>query len=161
MTPVDLRTSWYFSTPVRLAAAVLAISGLLIVLVNIYIGLALVISGVLAATTHYRLAIDFTKKTYRDYVWVLGIKSGDDGKFDSIQYVFINKTKVSQTMNSKVSSTTIVRDEYNGYLKFSERNKVHLASSENKQRLTIAMKLISQQFKCELLDYTEGSGTRI
>lgn len=159
--PVDFRTSSYFSGPFRLAGAILLGFGVLLVFVNFYIGFGLLLAGVIALTTHYRLAIDFTRQTYHDYVWILGIRSGDKGTFESIQYIFINKSKVSRTMASRAQQTTFVSDSYDAYLKFSERDKLHLASDDSKEHLVESMRVIAQQLNCELLDYTSGSGTRI
>lgn len=161
MKPLDLRTSSYFSMPFKFAAVIILAAGLTLLFVNLYIGVAAVVVGIVILTTHYRLTIDLQNSSYHDYLWILGLKSGEKGKFDLIQYVFINKNKVSETMHSRAHSSTFVRDEYNGYLKLSERKKIHLASDEDKTALVHGMRRISQQLNCDLLDYTTGVATRI
>lgn len=151
---IDLRTSSYFSTSWKLAGIVFVLAGLLIVFVNIFIGVALLIVGILIVTTHYRISVDFNNHTYHDYVWVLGIKNGQKGKFDRIEYVFITRSKVSQTLASRATQSTFVRDEFNGYLKFSEDLKIHLRSDESKKDLTNAMQHFAMKFGCELVDYS-------
>lgn len=161
MKTIDLRTGSYFPGGFRVAGAIFVAVGFLLIFVNIYIGLALTIAGVLILTTQYRVAIDTGNRTYHDYVWILGLKSGDRGKFESIQYIFINASKVSETMGGRISQTTIVSDTFDSYLRFSERHKIHLATNRNKGTLVNNMKVIAQQLNCDVIDYTSGIGTRI
>jgi hypothetical protein len=152
--PVDIKTGSYFSTPMMIGGGVVAAAGVAIVTVNVYVGLVALIAGVLMLTTHYRVSIDYSTRSYHDYVWVLGLKSGDKGTFESVQYIFVNTSKVSQTMHGRVASTTIVQDEFNAYLKFSEKHKIHLGSDGNKANLMNRMGHIAATLKCDLLDYT-------
>lgn len=151
---VDFRVSSYFSREWIWAAWVFLVFGAIILLVNLVFGIIMVIGGVLVITTQYRIAIDLANKTYFDYVRVFGIKNGESGKFESIQYVYITKTKVSQTLASRATQTSFVRDEYNGYLKFSEDKKIHLRSDASKERLTNAMQHIAMRLNCQLVDYS-------
>jgi len=152
---IDIRTAPYFPIAGRIGGIILAFAGLAIASVNIYFGLALVIGGVILVTTHYRLTIDFTSRIYRDYTWILGFKSGEKGRFEHIEYLFINKNKVTQTMSARVISTTIERYDYNGYLKFSETQKIHLRSDADKKVLVAHMQLLAAKLGCRLLDHSE------
>jgi hypothetical protein len=55
---------------------------------NLYIGLALVVGGLLSLTTQYRLRVDFTNYTYYDYVWVLGLTHGEKKRFNKAECIF-------------------------------------------------------------------------
>jgi len=151
---IDIKTAPYFSTPMMIGGGLVAAAGIAIATVNIYIGLIAFIVGLLMLTTHYRVSIDYDKHSYHYYVWVFGLKSGDRGTFETVQYIFVNKTKVSQTMHARVASTTIVQDEFNAYMKFSEKHKIHLGSDGSKANLMNRMKQIGGALKCDVLDYT-------
>jgi len=152
---IDLKTSSYFPSTWRLVGIFFAVAGILIAFANIFIGIVLVIGGVLVVTTHYRIEIDFGRNTYHDYTWIFGIKSGEKGHFDHIEYIFINKNKVSQTMGNRAISSTITRYDYNGYLKFSETQKIHLRSDERKATLVRHMQFLAAKLNCQLRDYSE------
>jgi hypothetical protein len=152
--PIDMKVSSYFSIAWRMAGIILAFAGLAIVFTSIFIGIPLVLVGVLIITTHYRLTVDFNRHTYRDYVWILGIKNGDKGHFEEIQYIYVTRSKVSQTLASRATQTSFVRDEFNGYLKFSEQVKIHLGSDASKKDLINTMQNIASKLKCKVVDYT-------
>ena len=105
--------------------------------------------GLVVVSTHYRLSVDNETKTYHDYLWILGIKHGDKGRFNKVEYLFIRKGHITQKMNSRIHSTTIRKQVFDGYLKFSEENKIHLVSMENKNDLTKRLKSIAEQLKNE------------
>jgi hypothetical protein len=96
------------------------------------IGLIILLISLIVFTTHYRLTVNFDTKEYHDYVWILGLKNGVKGRFETIEYLFIKKNKVSQTMNLKSLSSTIRKDVYDGYLKFSDKDKIHLLTNDSK-----------------------------
>jgi hypothetical protein len=153
--PIDLKTASYFPSTWRLVALIFTIAGILIAFVNVFVGITIAIGGVLVVTTHYRIEVDFNRGTYRDYTWIVGIKSGETARFDRIEYIFINKNKVSQTLSGHVTSANIRRYDYNGYLKFSETQKIHLRSDESKTKLVRHMQFIAARLNCPLHDYSE------
>jgi hypothetical protein len=152
---VDLKTSPYFPSTWRLVAVIFTVAGFLVVFANVFIGVVMVVGGVLVVTTHYRIEVDFNRGTYHDYTWILGIRSGERGRFDRIEYIFINKNKVSQTIGNRVTSTTLTGYDYNGYLKFSETQKIHLRSDTSKRKLVRHMQVLAADLKCTVRDYSE------
>jgi hypothetical protein len=81
--------------------------------------------------------------------------------FDQIQYLFIKKTKVSQTLNSRASSNTIQKELYDGYLKFSEDDKLHVITLENKGALVKRLRPIAHLLSIKIVDYTAGNPIEI
>lgn len=154
MKPVDIRTSWYFPGSFRIAGTSFVAFGVLIAFVNIYIGVALAIAGILIVTTQYRLAIDFNNRVYDEYVWVLGVRSGEKTRFEKVDYIFIKENHTRQTMTFRVAQTSFVLEIYHGYLKFSDTDKIHLASDASKPALVNRMRRIAQQVNCDVIDYT-------
>ncbi len=119
-------------------------------------GFAIVI-GVVGITTRYGVEIDFLSKQYKEYTWLLGYKAGDAVKFERIEYLFIKKIKMSQNMNSLLTSTTIDRDEYRGYIKFNEQEKIHFITHENLDHLIKHAKITAGEMRVPLFDYSSGN----
>src|SRR6478609_7695992 len=126
MKPVDFRTSFYFPGMIVLVGWIFFLIGLILLFVKLIPGIVLTVLGLLIFTTHYRLKVDFEQKTFQEYVWIAGLKSGEKERFEAIEYLYITKGTVSQTMHSRVSSSTFRKEVYNGYLKFSNDQKIHL-----------------------------------
>lgn len=89
------------------------------------------------------------------------MKHGEKGKFEIIEYLFIKKSKETQTMNSRASTTTVQKEVFDGYLKFSENDKIHLMTKISKKDLMQEMKNIASKLNLDVMDYTEGTPTKI
>ncbi|MDZ7648003.1 MAG: hypothetical protein U5K54_12965 [Cytophagales bacterium] len=158
---MDYRLARYFSNQWIFVGFLLLAGGAVLIIKTLVGGVILVSISVVIFTTHYRLAIDLNKKSYYDYVWLLGLKFGDKGMFEKIAYIFIKQNKVSQTMNTRVSSSTIHKEVYDGYLKFSEENKIHLLTEDSKKKLVKKLSNIATQCGAKIFDYSEGEPTEI
>ena len=156
MTIVDFKTFGYFSGTMIFLGIVLIFTGLLMLAANNLIGLVLLILSVAIFTTHYRLRIDFDHKTYHYYLWIFGMKHGEKGKFEKVEYLFVKMSKVSQTMYMKSLSTTIRKDVFDGYLKFSVDDKVHLMTLDDKDELIQRLRVIAEKMKTKIVDYSDG-----
>jgi hypothetical protein len=126
-----------------------------VLFVNPIIGLILWFISLIIFTTHYRLSIDQDKKVYHDYLWILGFRSGEKGKFNTLEYIFIKKSNVSQTMRMRVASSTIQKEVFDGYLKFSDQHKIHLLTLDSKENLINRLKFMASSLKTRLIDYSE------
>ena len=152
MKIIDFRTSGYFPGSIMFLGILLLGAGIIIFLKSWIAGVILFLTGVTIFTTHNRLRIDLESKVFLDYLWVLGFKRGTICPFESLQYIFIRKVMVSQKMNTRVSTTTIRKEVYKGYLKFSEENKIFLAENEQKERLVAKLRIISEKLHVEVVD---------
>lgn len=161
MKIINCRLSRYFSNQWFFVALLLLLAAIVLISKTLVGSAILVFVSVLIFTTHYRLSIDFNKKSYHDYVWVLGLKFGEKSVFEKIEYIFIKKNNVSQTMNTRTSSTTIRKAVYDGYLKFSEENKIHLLTEDNKKPLIKKLSEIAIKCNTKIFDYTEGEPKEI
>ncbi len=161
MNTIDFKTSAYFPGTILFLGVLLGIVGLFIVITKTIVGLILILLCLIIFTTHYRLKIDFDSKEFYEYLWILGIKHGDKGKFETMEYLFITKNKISQTMNHMAGSSTLKKEVYDGYLKFSETSKIHLATFDHKKDLLKKLHAISIQLKVGILDYSEGEPKEI
>lgn len=155
-TSSDFKTSNYFSgMPYVLGFILAPIGFVLLFSPKIVVGAILLLAGIVILTTHFRLAIDQRKKEYIEYISLLGMKvSRELHSFSQIQYLFIKKTKVSQTLNSRASSRTIQKEQFDGYLKFSEDDKLHLMTFENKGTLLKRLRPIANLLSTKIVDYS-------
>lgn len=154
MTKIDFKTSNYFARYVYYTGYAFIALGLAVLNINLIATVILSIVGLIFITTHYRLSIDLSAKAYHDYIWILGLKIGEGGKFNTIEYLFIKKSNVSQAMNLRVASSSIQKDVYDGYLKFSEQEKLHLLTLDNKDELMKKLKEIADRLKVGVVDYS-------
>lgn len=161
MKVIDFKTSGYFSGTMMFFGILLFFIGLLVMATHGPIGLIMPLISLVIFSTHYRLKVDFENKVFHDYLWILGIKQGEKGQFDNIEYLFIKRSKVSQTMQLKAASTTIHKDVYDGYLKFSETNKIHLLTEDHKSELIRKLKVISEKLNSKIIDYSEGDAKEV
>jgi hypothetical protein len=150
----DFRTSSYFPETIRFVSILLIPAGLLFIFVNLIAGAIFLISAVVVLTTHYRLEVDLENKVYRDYVWFLGLKNGKTSRYENIEYLFIKKSKVSQNLNSRISTKTITKNMFDGYLKFNEAEKIHLLTKENKTVLITRLKTMAEGLQVKIVDYS-------
>ncbi|MEZ4972486.1 MAG: hypothetical protein R2820_04215 [Cyclobacteriaceae bacterium] len=161
MKPIDFKTLPYFSGTMTFLGVLLLFSGLWMMSMNILVGLVLVLLSVVILTTHYRVSIDLDNKSFHDYLWILGIRRGERGQFDNLEYLFIKKNKISQTMRLKVASTTVRKEVYDGYLRFSVSHKIHLLTMDDKSKLMNRLKVIAQQLNSRVIDYSDGEGKEV
>ena len=112
--------------------------------------------GLLMITSHYRLCFDLRQKRYSHYVWVLGLRVGDWYHFDQIEYLFIKQNRMRQNLNSMTRSKTIYLDVYDGYLRISETDKIHLFTSNRKEPVKKRLLALAQLLHVDVVDYTGG-----
>ena len=157
MKIVNFKTSSYFSASAVIFGAILLPVSLAALFANLVLGLVIIVISIVLLTTHYRLEIYFQNMTFRDYVSFLGfLKSGEREHFETVGYLFIKTNRVSQTVNSRISSMTVEKMVYDGYLKFSDEQKIHIASRDDKGRLLKKLQPISNQLNIKIIDYTQG-----
>lgn len=157
MKPYDFKTSGYFPWHILAVGVAMAILGVSMLIAGLFVaGLIVLLISLLILTTHYRCRIDFDKKVYHDYLWVLGLKHGEKKEFDDIKYLFIKQSTVSQTMGLRAANTTIQKSVYDGYIKFSETDKMHIVTKDKKESLIQQLRPIATKLQIDILDYSSG-----
>ena len=157
MNKVDFKTAAYFSWHFRFTSVIFVFLGLVLLSESLVGGSILCLISLVFLTTHYRFSVDLDKKIYHDYLWFVGFRSGEKKKFDAVEYVFLKKSNVSQTMRMRVASSTIQKEVFDGYVKFSTDEKVHLLTLDSKTELMNRLKTIASQLRVKLIDYSEGT----
>jgi hypothetical protein len=151
---LQVNTGWYFQGPPRWAGYGILVMALPVAVASPVWGVLLALLGIIIITTHYGVEIDANSKSYREYTWFLGLKNGKRETYDSIQYFFLKPGRVSRTYNSRIQSTTIRDIEYNGFLKFSESEKVHIVSDSEKQKALDKILNLALKLNTNVLDYS-------
>lgn len=155
MQPVDVKTSPYFSGSIIILGYLLAGGGLPLLFVSLPGGFISLFTAFIIFSTHYRLRVDLNAKAYHDYLWILGFRYGERGTFENVEYLFIKKSAFTQTMRLRVASSTIRKEVYDGYLKFSEQEKIHLLTMDKKEQLLARLRPVATQLKTRVIDYSE------
>lgn len=157
MKPVGFRTGYYFTGGIMFLGVALVLPGIFISKIHILATLPFFLVSVIILTTHYGLEIDITRKLHREYVWLMGLKFGPWEPFMSMEYIFIKKNRVAQTMHSLLNAHETHSEEYDAYLKFTETDKVHLGSAKRKEKLIKRMQGVAHQLQLDIIEYSDKS----
>jgi hypothetical protein len=154
---VDFYTSAFFPQGFRLAGFIVGSFGVVLAFVQPWIGVPLIIFSLAIGFTHYRLQVDVGTRQYREYVWFLGFRIGKPEPFETIDYFFIKTSVESQTMSSgRIASTTVRKTVFDGYLRFSEHEKVHIATKDDREAILRKITPMSQALNVPIMDYTKS-----
>ncbi|SKC87252.1 hypothetical protein [Ohtaekwangia koreensis] len=156
MKVIDFKNTIYFPWTIVFLGVCLLLASMFVIFESLIAGLALLFISFLIFTTHYRLSIDFEAKVFFDYIWILGMKSGSKQTFETIEYLFIKKNKTVQRMNHVVGYSEVRKEKYDGYIKFSETQKIHLLAKDSKEVLLTKLRPISKQLNLKIIDYSTG-----
>ncbi len=116
------------------------------------IGLFLV--GLILVTTQYRLEINLDKKYYREYVWILGLRSGQKIKFNQIQYLYLTRSKKTQVYGQTYKNHYVTGTHFNGYIKFSDEEKILIGDSSSKDWVLKRLQKVGSKLGLEIKDYS-------
>ena len=102
------------------------------------------------------IEINMNKKFIHEYIWVLGSKWGTPKLFEHIKYIFINETKMRQTMTSWGGRVRYNQyTEYVAYLKLNSGEKILLSRSKNHDTMAKNVKEISVKLAIPLKEITQ------
>jgi hypothetical protein len=119
------------------------------------IGVGFLIS-IICLTTFYKVELNASEKWFKEYTWILGLKIGERVSYKTMDYLFINVGKVTETTGSRIKTTTTTRDEYRGFIKFDGKEKIHILTSGDYQKLAKELTEIAKKFNTHLIDYSSG-----
>jgi hypothetical protein len=151
---VDFKTKNHIPLSLILLGIGLVIGGLFIIIHEPFPGIGLIVMGVVLSTMQNRLALNLKEKSYREYVWILGIKLGGKIKFEEIQYFYITKSKVSQVYGQTYKNHYVTVTRFNGYLKFSDDEKIAVGNSASKDSLLKKIKKVNEDLGLEIKDFS-------
>jgi hypothetical protein len=148
------KTSYYFSGTVRFVWAFLMAFGGGLLFINMLLGTLLLFIGLLVVTSQNRFEIDRINKLYHNYVWVLGNKTGAPQKFETLDYLFLKTNREKTVLHSQIQTTNLRNTVFDGYLRFSETEKILLFRSKSKGEVIKKIHPISVQLHLRVVDYT-------
>jgi hypothetical protein len=151
---LDFKTQFFFPGGVVFVGAVLILFGPLVMVNHLAMGIMILFGGLVTATTHVRIGIDLQNKTYREYIVFLGLRVGKYERFQELDYLFVRKAKVSQTLSNRVSSTTVYGERYEGYLHYDGDVMLHLFSQGKKAKVVEQLNKLSTQLNLRVIDKT-------
>jgi hypothetical protein len=151
---IVFNTGSYFEWHIKIVGAAFILIGIVWISQNVIGGLLLITAGVTTFATNYHFMIDHQRKIYRDGVTILGVNFGSKIRYQSVEYLFVKAQKISRTYNSRIRSTTVAGTEYNGYIRFTEKEKVNLFSAHHKDDVVKKLTQLSNVLKVQIVDYT-------
>ena len=114
-----------------------------------------VLAGILLAPSN-GIEIDFERQEFNSYISFLGFRKNDIQKFDSIAYVYIQRSILRATSEYRSDLSSSDKITYNGFLMFSGDQKIHLVRESNKSEIIRKCKVFSNTLGIPLFDSTSG-----
>ena len=150
---IDIHKTVSFPVALRLLG-VLMIPLPVLPALNPWVAMPFAVMGMALATAHTGVRIDRQNKTCQEYTWLLGIRLGETTSFDRIEYLFLKSNHVRQNMSSRVASNTFHFQVFDGFIRFSETEKVHLFRSRDKAAVMKSLTDAARKVNVDILDYT-------
>jgi hypothetical protein len=143
---------WHF----QLVALFLVALGAGLFTTNFIAAIVLVIISLLIITGTSGFQIDHTLKKYREFNAFLFVRFGSWQSYQAVDTIFINSGKSTQRVYSAhtTQSISFVDREFNGYLKFSDGEKVCVLTTKNKKKLSKKLDTLARYLGVEVADYT-------
>ena len=136
-------------------AILLIVAGVLIGPESIWLAIILLIIGGTVYTAAYKISIDPARQTFREYLFLAGIKIGKVKKYNSVEDISVSSQRISQTVNSRASTNTYHTIMYKGFVKFNDHDKVLIAESQVKKKVLKKLNRISSALELKISDYAD------
>ncbi len=95
----DYRTRYFFpKNVVTLGHGLIFLGAVFLSMVHWIVGVVLITIGLFIVSVNYGLVINTTKKTFQEYVFVMGFNFGKKMPYKKIEYLYVTETKKSATM---------------------------------------------------------------
>ncbi len=103
---------------------------------SILIGFGLLLFGAVLATSHYRLEIDVSKKSYNVYTWVLWMKVGKPEYFQYVSKIYVNSVKEKATFMARSGlSHSVKTNLFKAFMKLDDGEKIHIDTDKDQSKL--------------------------
>ncbi|RDC63775.1 hypothetical protein [Adhaeribacter pallidiroseus] len=122
---------------------------------SIFLGVAALVGLFLILTTHYGLEVNVGNKTFKQYLWIVGFKQYKSKAYEIIEYAFVQSGKVRQNLESVAGFNSITISVYNGYIKFSEKDKIHIIQAKDKETVIRRLQVLATDLNLEIVDFTD------
>ncbi len=116
--------------------------------------LPIILSAVIL-TTNYVTEIDLDKKSYRDYISMVGLKlSVEEKSFQQMDRIVITKGNYAQTVNTRIQSRQMNWADYTGTLLLDNDGSLDLLTRTDKHELMKGLKEFTEFLKVDVEDRT-------
>lgn len=105
-------------------------------------------------TATYGIELDQTKGTVHDYLSILGMRTGKHRPYEVLDKVYMTKSQKNIKMQLRAVSSDRRSYEFNGYIKFSESDKVHLMSAEHQEKVVGLLTQMSEDLGIPYEDHS-------
>ncbi len=156
-TKLDIRNGTLFPWHFQLIAVLILLAGIALLLEKPVMGSVLVVAAGFILSAADGTEIDLKKGKYREYQsFYFFIRGGKWKKFPGAEKVYINRAKSTTRAYTAHTnhSSTFTNTEYNGYLKLTSGEKIHLINSTKKEKLTTTLQKAASFLKCPVQDNT-------
>ena len=147
---ITITTQHYFEDVSYYTGWGLLVIGFLVLLFTWYVGVVMLLLGIIVTTTTYKLVIDTPGHMVHDYMLFLGFKLNMKvTRFEKIQYVEIRSNTYSQKLNMASLSSTVRGTLFSAYL-VTDKEKFFLGDSKVRGVITDKADVIAAQLNVAL-----------
>jgi hypothetical protein len=153
---IDVKFGSLFPWPFRFIAVVVLLVGLSLILEKTFLGIGLMLIGGFILSGSEGTEINRAEKSYLDYKSFFFVKSGNKKKYGEIEKIFVSTSKMKQQLYTAHTnhSSTFENLEFNGFLKFSNGEKVQLLRKRKKSDLIKELKRVGMFLNVPVEDNT-------
>src|SRR5688572_8876294 len=153
---IDVKFGSLFHLPFRLIAIVFFLVGLSLILEKTFLSIGLMLVGGFILSASEGTEFNKAEKSYMDYKSFFFMKSGDKKKYSGIEKIFVSTSKMQQKLYMVHTNHSSIYDtlEFNGFLKFSNGEKVQLLRKRKKSDLIKELKRIAAFLNVPVEDNT-------
>ena len=152
---VDIKSGFLFPWQFRLVAVIAILLAFGILNYQPWVSPILILAGIFVLTLQEGTEVNAGNQTFREYTAFFFIKTGKFHRYPGAEKIYITKSKQSQQMYTAHTTHSSVFEDivYNGYLKFSSGEKIHLLSIKGKDKVIKKLTPLSQALKLEIVDH--------
>lgn len=154
---IDIKYGSLFPWPFRLIAFIVLVLGLALILEKTFLSIGLMLVATFVISGYEGTEINRAEKSYLDYKSFFFVKSGDRKKYSDIEKIFVGASKTKQRFYTAHTShsSTFENLEFNGFLKFSDGEKIQLLRKRKKSDLMKELKKVATFLNVRVEDNTE------
>lgn len=147
----DLKSDKLFPFQFQLFGVAISFMGLVCIVFAPWAAPFLLLTGLLILTARRGIAFDRSARNYRIYNSFLFFKKGKPEQYRQFQYLYIHAIRTSQRVNTMVTTgITVKSDEYDGYLKTDDGDRIYLLSHSDKQQLIRKLSKLAEFLELEI-----------
>lgn len=152
---IDFKSEKLFPFHFQLFGIVFFFTGVLSLLYKPYLTPIFILLGAFILSGYQGVEFDRVKRVYREYNSFFFMKFGKWGKYDTIEKIFINSSRTSQKIYTRVTEGVTVKNlVYNAYLLLGNGSKIYLIGKKDKKSLHKKLSTLSDFFQLEIHDNT-------